>query len=552
MVLGLVWLAVSAVIAAALFLTSSRTVLVAGHDAEVSPTFDDHVVVKTGPVLPDLRMPSVGRIGVDIYLGKTEAGISTDALIERYGLIAAAPEGQIEKIAGAVKEMAFSAALRGLALGVIPVGVWLLLGRRRRRELARATLSRGGLATGVAVVLIAAAVWQPWEPDELETNADTGGWQPLSAFLGSSVPLPEEADRVEVRGDVTTSQTRRLIESVVGTYDKSKEFYKTAVEDAKKLELRQPREDETTVVMVSDRHDNVGMDPVARAIGDAAGATAVFDGGDDTSTGKPWEAFSLDSLSAAFGDLDKRWAVTGNHDNGTFVGDYLADQGWTVLNGEVVPGPGGGTLLGVPDPRSSGLGAWVDAKQMSKEEAADEVADIACEQGPVDTLLIHDVTIGAETLERGCATLVVGGHVHVTTGPNVVTGENGERGWSFTNGTTGGAAYAIAVGSKPKRPADVSVLTYRRGVPVGVQTVTLQTQGRFDVGQYKELDATVPGENGDNGENGDQDGDRTEGPGDGESTDEPTDGSADGAGSGRPNGRATDETDRDDGGSAAR
>ena len=77
------------------------------------------------------------------------------------------------------------------------------------------------------------------------------------------------------------------------------------------------------VLLVSDRHDNIGMDAVARAVADRAGAEAVFDAGDDTSTGSTWEAFSLDSLDAAFDDDpydDARWAVTGNHDNGPFVG----------------------------------------------------------------------------------------------------------------------------------------------------------------------------------------------------------------------------------------
>ena len=91
------------------------------------------------------------------------------------------------------------------------------------------------------------------------------------------------------------------------------------------------------VTLVSDRHDNIGMDAVARAIGDAAGATAVFDAGDDTSSGKTWEAFSLDSVNAAFDDLD-RWGVAGNHDHGPFVHDYLDDRGWTMLDGRRSPG----------------------------------------------------------------------------------------------------------------------------------------------------------------------------------------------------------------------
>ena len=87
-------------------------------------------------------------------------------------------------------------------------------------------------------------------------------------------------------------------------------------------------------LLVSDRHDNIGMDRVARAIGEAAGASVVLDAGDDTSTGQPWEAFSLDSLASAFEDWD-RFGVAGNHDHGTFVSSYLADEGWTMLDGEV-------------------------------------------------------------------------------------------------------------------------------------------------------------------------------------------------------------------------
>ena len=72
-------------------------------------------------------------------------------------------------------------------------------------------------------------------------------------------------------------------------------------------------------VLVSDRHDNIGMDEVVRKVADAAGATVVLDAGDDTSTGETWEEFSLDSLDKAFQGYDDRVFVAGNHDNGTFV-----------------------------------------------------------------------------------------------------------------------------------------------------------------------------------------------------------------------------------------
>jgi len=71
-----------------------------------------------------------------------------------------------------------------------------------------------------------------------------------------------------------------------------------------------------------------------------------------------------------------------------------------------------------------------------------------------------------------------------------VVGENDAVGYSYTNGTTGGAAYAIAVGAAIRRPAGISLLTYRDGRPVGVQAVLLDTTGTFTVDPYVELEPT--------------------------------------------------------------
>ena len=102
-------------------------------------------------------------------------------------------------------------------------------------------------------------------------------------------------------------------------------------------------------------------------------------------------------------------------------------------------------------------------------------------------MLVHDANLGQEALDRGCVDLVLGGHLHIRVGPEAVVGDNGATGYKYTTGTTGGAAYAIAIGSKPRRPAEVSLVTYRDGRPVGIQWVILQTNGVFEVGEYVEL-----------------------------------------------------------------
>lgn len=483
--LGVLSVVLAVAVAFTAFFNSSTTTVVASHDAELTPTLGDHVVLRTGPVLPDFRLPSDGPIGVDVRLGKTEAS-STQELFQRYAFIAGDAEAQFAKVEDVVRDLAVSAALTGVAAGLVPLVLWLLIGRHRRGELFRGVRTRRGALAAVLVLMVPLLLWQPWEGEE-ETQDESRSWLPLGAFVGPGVPLPAEAADIEIRTSPTTASTRRLIESAVRTYEKSKEFYDQAVADVEGLPVRRAREGETVAVLVSDRHDNIGMDRVARAIADEAGATAILDAGDDTSTGEPWEAFSLDSLQRSFEDFE-RFGVAGNHDHGEFVSTYLADLGWTMLDGEVVEGPGATTLLGIDDPRSSGLGTWRDETGLTFDEVAERMADAACAaEERVDTVLVHDVDLGDEILARGCANLVVGGHTHVQGGPDAVRGSNHELGYHYTNGTTGGAAYAIAIGSKPRRDAMVSLVTYAGGRPSGVQWVRVRTDGRLVVGEWTPL-----------------------------------------------------------------
>ena len=485
-----VWVLVGFLAGLAFFLSSSRTVVLASHDAEVRPDLGGHVVVHTGPVLPDLRISTGSAIGVDIRLGKTDAR-STDELVQRYAYIASQPDGQIAKVKDAMRDMAWDAALRGAVVGLVPILVWLLLGRSRRRQLGAQALGPKGALAVLLVVFLLLMVWEPWTRDESAVGADHP-WMSLQDFVGPDVQLPAETRGIQVRGDLTTNETRRLVTSAIDKYESSKSWYRTAADAAAQLVLRKPQDGDTVVALVADRHDNIGMDRVARAIADAAGATAVFDAGDDTSAGKSWEAFSLDSVTEAFEGLT-RVGVAGNHDHGSFVSSYLDDHGWMMMNGQVLNGPAGITILGVDDPRSSGLGAWRDETGLSFDEVGQRLSDVACASPHrVSTMLVHDADLAADALARGCVDIVLAGHLHVQEGPTRVVGSNGQVGYSYTTGTAGGAAYAIAIGGKPRRDAQISLVTYRDGRPVGVQPVTLRTTGEFFVARYIPLVLSAP------------------------------------------------------------
>lgn len=484
-VLIVCWLVLSLAAAALILPHSSKTTTFASHDAVVQPNLQGMVVLHAGALLPDLRVHADGPVGADVYLGTTEAR-SLEQLLERYALIASQPAGQVAKLQHTVRELIVAALLRGAAVGAVPIIFWLLMGRDRRREVFGPIRHPRVLVPGVALAVGTLLVWQPWVRPGT-TLDESSPWQRLPDFLGPETPLPDAVAGVEIRVTGGTESTKRLILSAVDTYRTSEEFYGRAADAAGGLPLHRRAADETVAVLVSDRHDNVGMDAVAAAIADAGGATVVLDAGDDTSAGRPWEAFSLDSLDEAFDGFD-RFAVTGNHDHGSFVGDYLADLGWTRPAGEVIAGPGGSSLLGVDDPRASGWGNWRDQGTVSFADLGDQLADTACAYSdPVGTMLVHDANLGKAALERGCVDLVVGGHLHVVKGPTKVIGDNSSVGYTYTNGTTGGAAYAIAVGSKPRRTATLTLITYRDARPVGVQTVTLETDGTLSAGDYTPL-----------------------------------------------------------------
>ncbi|MDX6371916.1 MAG: hypothetical protein QOD98_904, partial [Nocardioidaceae bacterium] len=86
------WVLLTLGCSTAIFLSSSRETTLASHDAVIRPDLSGHVVLLTGPVLPDVRVPAGERVGVTITLGKTDAP-STDDLVDRYALIASQPEG---------------------------------------------------------------------------------------------------------------------------------------------------------------------------------------------------------------------------------------------------------------------------------------------------------------------------------------------------------------------------------------------------------------------------------------------------------------------------
>jgi predicted phosphodiesterase len=477
--------------------SDSREVVIGAQNATVRVTFDGYATLDLGPLLPRIRIPQSSRLplGMDIDVGESVSdATSIEALIEQNAVIASQPDGEIALARSTVRSMLIDAGLRGLGAGALAVIIvlagWRLVGAQRRAQLraivltaARERPPRPLLKAAVAAVVTALAVAAmviPYGSQAVPENQ----WVPAAELLPGA-GLTGQLGSIEVAEGAATTTGLALVEGAVTTYNRSVAFYGDLLEAIPRRAFREPREDETVALLVSDRHDNIGMDPVARAIGDAAGATVLITAGDDTSTGGSWEDFSVNSLADAFEGYDVV-ATAGNHDTGTAVVEAYRRADFTVLDGEPVE-VAGIRFLGDNDPRGSGLTANYTEGQESVSEQGQRLAEVACADGDVSTLVVHSPSSGEATAATGCVDLVVSGHLHRQVGPDTVTAPDGRETTVYTNGTTGGAAFAFALGSKLRRDAQVTLLTYRDGRPVGLQPVTITTGGEVVAAEYVEL-----------------------------------------------------------------
>ena len=480
------------------FIHSERAIVIGAHEATVQPDFSGHAQINFGPLLPKVRLPAEAPlgIGVDVRLGEADV-TDLNQLVARDAVIASQPQGEIAAVRSQVVSMAVDALLRGVggALLVLLIAIlgWKAVGQKRRRALWKVArhpdarqkigaLSVTALTLG-ALVLVAT----PERP-----RAGDSAWVPIGTVF-PSLPADPVLDHVEIAEGASTRGSKAIVEGALSTYRDSVAFYGKLAETAQSVTVRTPLEDETTALVVTDRHDNIGMDPVARAIAEQAQSTMLIDLGDDTSSGQSWETFSLNSLAREFEGFDIV-SVAGNHDTGPTIRKQMEDKGFTVLGGEPVT-VDGIRFLGSSDPRSSGLTAGYDGDESDNIAAIrtqdEALTQAACDDGEVSVIAVHSPSSAKQAAASGCADLVLSGHLHRQVGPTVLTGLNGRSTTTLSTGSTGGAVYAFALGSKLRRSAQVTIVTFADGVPVGLQPVTFEPGGIITVADYTPITASA-------------------------------------------------------------
>ncbi len=495
--LVLLWLIVSVSVGLLGFANDSERVTIGAHAANVSPTFDGHATLDLGAVLPRLRLQTnlPADLGINIDIQETDADNLTE-LLNRDALIASQPDGEIARIREVIREMAVDNAVAGAGSGLLAAVVvataWAMVGPRRRRELwvalhnSERRVQHRAIVVLVAMLITIGSIFGPGRMRTTDTPPTE--WQPLSKLL-PELSFDERLNSVEVASGFSTTGGIGVIKTAVETYERSTDFYGQLRDRVTRVggRIRQAGEGETVALMVSDRHDNIGMDPFAAEVGKVAGAKVLIDAGDDSSSGQSWEVFSINSLAQHFRDF-KVVAVAGNHDAGGHIEDAMRKNKFTVLDSKPVEVEGI-RFLGDSDPTRTGLGSADTAGDETTAEQSKRLADVACEQPDdkrISTFVVHDPASFQDTANRGCASLLLSGHLHRQVGPDTKTVE-GRPVTTYTNGTTGGAAYAFALGYTLRRPGEVTLITYRDGQPTGLQTVTAELTGEVKVGVFRPL-----------------------------------------------------------------
>ncbi|MBX9246084.1 metallophosphoesterase [Actinotalea ferrariae] len=208
------------------------------------------------------------------------------------------------------------------------------------------------------------------------------------------------------------------------------------------------------LLVVSDLHCNVGMARVIRAAAELSGARVVLNAGDTTVNGTAVEEYCVDAFADAVPDGVDLVVADGNHDSDQ-TSAQERQSGATVLDGEVVE-VAGLRILGDSDPNATRIGVGtVPVGEESIGAAARRIADLACDDGDVDLLLVHNPNVGNLALDEGCVPAQVSGHQHRRLGP--VRFGQGVR---YVNSSTAGAAHGQATIGPLNGVAEMTVLRW--------------------------------------------------------------------------------------------
>jgi predicted phosphodiesterase len=395
-------------------------VMLGPHEAEVSLTFDSLATFDLGPLGKGyLPLDEPANAGARVVLKGVPIGPEASGRPELTSddLTAYAPLlSNVDRDVAIAKSrllrhaLKYGAVAAGLAL-VGSIGLYQLLGKRRREELARSATDM--FSSRSLRAIIAAAILSSTATASVPTTSPAHIARMPDEALPVQVLQDTPLEGMHVTGKYLAAALTEGAPLVLDALHENERFYdnviahlRTAFEQNPVL---RPTDLQHMIVFSSDSHCNVGMDRVIGELARLSHATLMVDGGDITMSGTDWEAPCVSALGAALPKI-KRVAVGGNHDS-PITEKQLKANDYTVLDGKTII-IDGLKILGDDDPMRSMIG--VPIYQEGKEALADtahRLADAACKDHP-NLLLVHTPSVAEEAIARGCIDFALSGHTH--------------------------------------------------------------------------------------------------------------------------------------------
>lgn len=339
----------------------------------------------------ELDVPPVGRLQMATHSGplRLRADVrSVDVEAVTAMIRGGSPLPTVETMTADIRDGVVGLALRSTVVGLLAAALATALVYRRVGAVLLGTASAGVCMVAAGGVAAATFSSQALEEPQFE------------GLLAQAPALVGGVEQARTAVDAYGTRLAELTNNVSQLYG--------ALGSLPEV----PGPDTTTVLWVSDVHNNTAAYDVMAELVDQFGVEAVVDTGDSTDVGSAAENVLLRRIETL--DVPYLW-VRGNHDSAT-TQEYISRlDNVTVLDGAEVVEVAGVRWAGVGDPRYTPVKRIAEPSRIGRDQlrAAGRRLAVGLEQQPgepVDVVLVHESPM-AEPL-YGRVPLILDGHVH--------------------------------------------------------------------------------------------------------------------------------------------
>ena len=454
------------------------------HRVSFASNFNGEVELDLGPIGNAYLASPARPIGLTITVGgvgtaaESVSSFLSEQTLTAYTSLYTEPG---EAISGIVERLAQDAVRKGLeaeAVLLLGVAMW-----RLRRYLvppwilSRVTPLRAAAVYLTVVALVVGSILVPQKPEDPRypvAIADGSRFAPLTV---DSVLLADVLDRGIKGIRLLSSRQQQAVKTYTDTADLSL---------SNQLDLLpRPSSNESMILGFSDLHCNQAMTELIARLVRVARPSLILSSGDDTVNGTAAERGCI-RREARISNGVPFVVATGNHDSDVTEAQ-MRNSGMTVLDGQVVESAGL-AVLGDDDPEHNvpfSVERTKDRPESEEDMAARLVA--VADNKRSDVLLVHQPAAAGVIMDAPNlpVRLVLWGHYHAESGPQVIMHDDGSWTVGMQEGTAGGVRQpTFSSFSTPFSPPLISADAYfyfrdnATGLITAVQPVHFRPDGK--------------------------------------------------------------------------